>query len=234
MHAYNGNPFPIQLDGNLCLPKIQLHLYDLLFPPASSSLGSGTVPISPKMLSLSQLLPTHENVYSRDLLLGCRSMTPGKDFSFGFSTQTTTHFTGSASQTQRRSRTGRRIQFHNSSGQHVLYKRPKCRRTVKGSSKEFNHNSYRQTPPPVGAPGPHDRDYEECTPLKEIQGFSRGTIRRRLRRRAFRKWCRELKQVSVKGLGPPHGISFKPKQASQTRALWFRKSLLWQEHHKRR
>ena len=122
MHAYNGNPFPIQLDGNLCLPKIQLQLYDLLSPPDSSSLGSGTVPISPKMLSLSQLLPIHENVYTRDFLLGCRPLTPGKEFSFGFLTQTTTHFTGSASQTQRRSRTGRRIQFHNSSGQHVLYK----------------------------------------------------------------------------------------------------------------
>ena len=234
MHAYNGNPVPIQLDGNLCLPKIQLQLYDFLSPPDSPHVGAGSVPNPPKRLSLSQLLPIQENVYTRDFLLGCRPLTLGKEVSFGFLTQTTTQFTGSASQTQRRSRTGRRIQFYDSSGQHVLYKRPKCRRTVKGSIKEFNYNSYRRTPPPVGAPGPHDRDYEDCTPLKEIKGFSRGTIRRRLRRRAFRKWCRELKQVSVKGLGPPHGISLKPKKASQTRALWFRKSLLWQEHHRRR
>ena len=153
---------------------------------------------------------------------------------FGFSTQTTTLLTGSASHAKRKSRTGRRSQYQNSKGQHIIYKRPKCKRVTKGQIHEFNYNLFCRTPPLGGAPGPHDRDYEECPPLKEIKGFSRGTIRRRLRRRAYRKWCRELKQDSVKGLGPPHGISFQPKQASQTRALWFRKSLLWQEHHKRR
>ena len=137
MHAYNGNPPTIQLEGNLC-SRIQLQLYDLLYSPACSTQTFRESTLPPRLLSLSQLLPVQENVYSRDSMLRLRSMNQSNGVGFGFSTQTTTLLTGSASHAKRKSRTGRRIQYQNSKGQHIIYKRPKCKRVTKGQIHEFN------------------------------------------------------------------------------------------------
>ena len=58
--------------------------------------------------------------------------------------------------------------------------------------------------------------------------------RRRLPRRAYRRWLREHKQACGTGRVPPNTAGPLPKKAAQSRALWFRKSLYWQQHHGRR
>ena len=77
--------------------------------------------------------------------------------------------------------------------------------------------------------------YEECFPqMDRAQPLSRGSLRRRLRRRAYRDWNRQREQERMKGPGPPHPALTKPKNAALTRAKWFRDTVYWQEHHTRR
>ena len=71
-------------------------------------------------------------------------------------------------------------------------------------------------------------------PPGRAKAASRGTIRRRLRRRAFRRWCSSCKQERLKGPGPPQPALPKPLKAAQTRAAWFRNCLYWQESLRRR
>ena len=64
--------------------------------------------------------------------------------------------------------------------------------------------------------------------------MSRGALRRRLQRRAYRKWRRHYIQECCNAVGSHPAASLPPKKAAQSRAKWFRQTLYWQEHHKRK
>ena len=169
---------------------------------------------------------------SRDFLLSQRTTSNNLENNI----QITTQLLGSAHSAQaiyNNSRTGRRIQNRNQVGKRIFHKRPKARRDW--VSRIHGIRTLCRTPPPVGAPGSHFGTNKECTPQQDpAKVLSRGTYRRRLRRRAYRKWFREHKQVCGQGVGSPNTAGSLPKKAAQSRALWFRKSLLWQQHHIRR
>ena len=169
---------------------------------------------------------------SRDFLLSQRTVSNN----FENNTKITTQFLGSAHSAHHsscKSRTGRRIQNRSKEGERIFHKRPKARRDW--VSRIRGITTLCRTPPPVGAPGSHFGTDKECTPQQDTaKVLSRGTYRRRLRSRAYRKWFREHKQACGKGVGSPNTAVSLPKNAAQSRALWFRKSLLWQQHHTRR
>ena len=66
------------------------------------------------------------------------------------------------------------------------------------------------------------------------QVVSRGAPRRRLLRRAYRRWRRHYIQECGSGVGSHPAASFPPQTAGQSRAKWFKQTAYWQEHHKRK
>ena len=64
--------------------------------------------------------------------------------------------------------------------------------------------------------------------------MSRGALKRRLLRRAYRKWRRRYIQECCNGVGSHPAASLPPKKAAQSRAKWFKQTLHWQEHHRRK
>ena len=203
MHAYNGNPIlRLAFDNNELIAHVQLQL--------SSQLD-------------------FNNSYSRTQLLNVRvQQAPDSEVILPvLQTTTPDKGLGHSHKKNTKQRSGRRIRIPNQEGGYVNYKN----RPIKNSTiiQEFNSKLKRRTPPPRGAPGPDNRDYEEWPRNDKAKGLSRGTIGRRLRRRAYRKWCRESRKEHGTGLGPPSIALSQPKQASQSRAKWFRQSLYWQE-----
>ena len=175
------------------------------------------------VLKLDTLIPPSSQPafqYSRDLLLSFRKRnTPLEHY-----TLTTTQFHSSSSSAKPYFRTGRRRKILLPSGD-FFCKKTKRRRIHR--IKELTHQTGR-LPPPRGAPGA-PRSHEECPHGLGIQGMSRGAVRRRLQRRAYRRWLRRANEVRVKGVGPPRPVPSRPQEAAQSRAAWFRQSLLWQE-----
>ena len=208
MHCYNGNPLlRLNLDNDILRAHLEIQVSELL-PSLTYSRAA--------LLKIRDQLETEDNEVSLPIL------------------QTTTpeHQVDIRSAKKQKPRSGRRIRIKNKDGHYINFKARPIRRTP--VIQEFNTKLDSQSPPPRGAPGPPNRDNEECAPIDEAKGFPRNTSERRYRRRAYRCWCRELAQVRGSGLGPPSSASSQPKQASQSRASWFRHSLYWQEHHKRR
>ena len=209
MHSLNGNT-KLVLDHNssgLCASAI-LSLDSLIPPPASLTFSAAT--------------------YSRDFLLSCRSLFKGQDHDPLITTQVQC----TAPSADPSKRTGRRIRMFSSNGAVFFRKKPKQK--TRGI-REFNNSTQRRSPPPRGAPGTPPRGYEECPQhTKVAKEVPRGTVKRRLRRRAYRRWCRHFNERAVKGLGPPHPAALGPQRAAQNRARWFRHSLLWQDTMRRK
>ena len=191
------------------------------------------------LLALSDLIPhpnppiqhDHEGesrVYSIDELLKHR--TSQRDEVYVPPTLTTPLVNGSA-MLPSKGRTGRRIKIHLPNGNVFYKKRPKKKRR---SFTEFTSNSKSsQTPPPRGAPGIPIRDNGERPQGDGTQARSRGAKKRSERRRAYRLWRRQGKQGQAKGVGFPSFVPPPPKKATQSRAKWFRNSILWQGQLKR-
>ena len=110
-------------------------------------------------------------------------------------------------------RTGRRVKFFSRAGEAIFHKKAKHNKFH--GIKEFNNSTHRRSPPPRGAPGTPPRGYEECPQHDKVaKEVPRGTIKRRLRRRAYRRWCSHLNKQAVKGLGPPPCHLGAPKSRS--------------------
>ena len=180
------------------------------------------------VLKLDNLIPPNNQPafqYSRDLLLSFRN----PDTVAESHILTTTQFHSTSSSAKPCFRTGRRRKILLPSGD-FFFKKTKRRGIHR--IHEFTHQTG-QLPPPRGAPGA-PRSHEECPHGLGTQGMSRGAVRRRLQRRAYCRWLRHAKQDRVKGVGPPRPVPGRPQHAAQSRAAWFRQSLLWQETFRRR
>ena len=88
-------------------------------------------------------------------------------------------------------------------------------------------------PPPRGTPGAPVAN-EECAPTGDAaKTQSRGAIRRRYRRRAYRQWRKLCNKARVSGAGSRNTPALPLKKATYTTAKWFRQSMLWQQAIKR-
>ena len=171
--------------------------------------------------------------YSRSCLLQHRPPKSQSDLgNFNPPKLITTQISGSAHKARAIARTGRRIRVNHGDGNYSHYKpRPSKRiRLIKELGNEFTS----RPPPPRGTPGAPLEAYKECPHRKEAPVVSRGALRRRLQRRAYRKWRRRYIQECCNGVGSRPAASLPPKKAAQSRAKWFRQTLYWQEHHKRK
>ena len=196
-------------------------------------------------LSLSDLIP-NPNIaipssetfkYPRSVLLQMRDPQL-KDVTFNPPSLTTTPVYSSAATADPSTRTGRRITIQREDGTIFFKKRDKhCRHRFHRNSRihRIKAGNSSRTPPPRGASGAPNGSYEECTPqVDRALDVSRGTLKRRYRRRAYRRWCRGLNKDRMKGPGPPHPALPQPKKAALTRAKWFRNAIYWQEYMRRR
>ena len=214
MHIQNGNTtLRLQKTEEGVAGFVQLNLCQLISP-------------SPDSL-------TYLPQYSRNKLLQYRPTKISIDpEALHLPTLTTTQFQGSAFKAEAIARTGRRIRVRHSNGQHSHFKaRPSKRQfRIRELGREFTC----RTPPPRGAPGAPFGAYKECPPQKEAPVVSRGALKRRLFRRAYRKWRRRYIQECCNGVGSHPAASLPPKKAAQSRAKWFKQTLHWQEHHRRK
>ena len=255
MHAMNGNTtLRLQWKGSEIQAHTQANIIQCLqapfyhstlhSTPLSQTSGSRVgiyehTPITPSApLNTKQDCIKQEDFFmsklqlSREFMLSIRNA-----MNFDESApQIATRFVGTArpaTPVHNNPRTGRRIGFRNQEGKQFFKKRPKARRDWVCRIHGIKQSS--RTPPPVGAPGSHFGTNKECAPQQApAKVFSRGAYRRRLLRRAYRKWSREHKQACGQGVGSPNTAGSLPKKATQSRASWFRKSLYWQQHHVRR
>ena len=193
MHILNGNT-RIHLDFccNQLFGRLELKLSNLIPQPSPSF---PQVPIQSG-------LPTCD----RNFLLSRRPYPVSVSDSQN-PLPTTTHSFSYDDSAATPKRKGRRIIILKPDGTIYFKKNPKARRPQQFHRiKRIQNNiirNQRRTPPPVGAPGDSNRVHEECSPkVDRVKGTSRGTIRRRLRRRAYRQWCRGLNKEWIKGLGP--------------------------------
>ena len=241
IHASSPNPTSRPWTHHTTSPTTPLTLHS--FRPDSLSTVPARTPLNlseaiPARLSLS-LQPLLFPSISRSVLLQLR--VPKAQSSNPNLPQTqpiTTHFRAHAHTASPRSRTGRRIRFRNPQG--VYSHRRRAKRTQARNPAiihRSNKNSKLEqptTPPPRGAPGVPQGTIEECNPHSQGPNAHSGGTQRAARRRAYRAWCRWRKNYTGLGadsLNPATGTSTK---ATPRRAQWFKKTIYWQQQHKRK
>ena len=210
MHISNGNTrLILQQTGDNLFGSLQLNLFDLLHA---------------NPLAVSQPQVDVTCTYSRGKLLSLRPQPNNLTVPLF---QTTTQFHCSAVSADHSKRTGRRRKIFLSNGVVVFRKSPKNK--VTPQIRNSSNSSQRRPPPPRGAPGAPQRSHEECPNLQGAQDLAKGAIRRNAQRRAYRRWRSQVNKDKAKGLDPPCPAPCRSKNAAQTRANWFRHSLLARE-----
>ena len=101
-------------------------------------------------------------------------------------------------------------------------------------SRELNQTISSRAPPPRGTPGSLTQGNEECTPNGKRAKATSGGAKRRLRRREYRAWRRHCNKDGGLRVGPRPLARPSPQKTAQSRAKWFKQTVLWQRQFERK
>ena len=213
---------------------------DTLIPLGSPP---GPSPNQPKQLNLTSLIPCptsaaeppqgmypYSHTISKHTLLAMR--TPTESLSPQLP-QTTPLTTPASATTTPTGRTGRRRRAFSPNGTPIFYKINK-KKLPNSRIRRIKTLVTPTTPPPRGVPGAPSGANEECTPTRAEQSATGGGTKRRLARRAYRRWCKGSTNTPLEGAGSPSEVRTSPTKATQRTSVWFRKTILWQDGIKRK
>ena len=230
----NRNKLQHALHGNTVLSL------DTLIPLGSPP---GPSPNQPKQLNLTSLIPCptsaaeppqgmypYSHTISKHTLLAMR--TPTESLSPQLP-QTTPLTTPASATTTPKGRTGRRRRAFSPNGTPIFYKINK-KKLPNSRIRRIKTLVTPTTPPPRGVPGAPSGANEECTPTRAEQSATGGGTKRRLARRAYRRWCKGSTNTPLEGAGSPSEVRTSPTKATQRTSVWFRKTILWQDGIKRK
>ena len=238
-HILNGNTSPVR-------PTPTLGTYTSTSLHTLTITNLATTP--PKLpISLAEAIPQRTVLdlqlslfpaIPRSLLLSFRPPPSESPQALITTTQTTTHFRANAHYAKPKARTGRRVRFRNPEGSFShrrRLKRNKARATsIIHNSQQNSKLEQPTTPPPRGAPGVPTGTAEECTPTVHRPNARSGGTKRAATRRAYRAWCRWRKQYTGLGADSLSPACEKSTKATPRRAQWFKKTIYWQQQHRRR
>ena len=230
----NRNKLQHALHGNTVLRL------DTLIPLGSPP---GPSPNQPKQLNLTSLIPCpsstaeppqgmypYSHTISKHTLLAMR--TPTESLSPQLP-QTTPLTTPVSATTTPKGRTGRRRRAFSPNGTPIFYKINK-KKSPNSRIRRIKTLVTPTTPPPRGVPGAPSGANEECTPTRAEHSATGGGTKRRLARRAYRRWCKGSTTTPLEGAGSPSEVRTSPTKATQRTSVWFRKTILWQDGIKRK